>query len=190
MKDLWMRHGSFDAAILTPTLVGGLCVRCLRLLVSLDVECMRTDKLNHQLSFVRSRRLIERPVRRLLRLPPVDGSTSLLCREDDCLSAYANLGSLRICAIWTCSGRDATQTISSAISCPVTAISYGGGSSSLRGVRPLYSLSARSLSPRYRTTLNSVSTMPGWISATRIGVFTSSLRSTPLIEFTADLVAQ
>ncbi len=78
----------------------------------------------------------------------------------------------------TCAGRLAAQTISSAMS------------SGVSGCRPWYTLSAAFLSPLNRVTLKSVSTMPGWISVTRIGVSTSSLSSALVKAFTANLVAQ
>lgn len=69
------------------------------------------------------------------------------------------------------------QTVS-AMSCPV------------KGSKPLYTESAFSLSPRNRTTENSVSTKPGSILMTLIGVAISSCRRDLVIAVTACLVAQ
>lgn len=78
----------------------------------------------------------------------------------------------------TCGGRLAVHTISSAMS------------SGVSGSRPSYTLSAAPRSPRKRVTLKSVSTMPGSMFDTRIGVSTSSLRSAEVNARTANLDAQ
>ena len=54
-------------------------------------------------------------------------------------------------------------------------------SSAVSGVSPSYTFAARCSSPPKRTTLNSVSTIPGSISVTRTGFPSSSMRSVSVI---------